>query len=84
MTIHIALELDEAQKAELERIARHEDITFDALMTRLAKERLEYDAWFRAEVEKGIDSAARGELLDHDEVFRGIEALLAARESDAA
>jgi predicted transcriptional regulator len=84
MTIHVSLELDEAQRAELERIARHEDITFDALMTRLAKQRLEYDAWFRAEVQKGIDSVARGEVLDHEEVFRGIEALLATRDSDAA
>jgi predicted transcriptional regulator len=74
MTVHTTLELDEAQQAELERIARHEDISLDALMTRLAKERLEYDAWFRAEVQKGLDSLARGEKIPHEEAVARMRA----------
>lgn len=34
---------------------------------------LAYDDWFVAEVEKGLDQAARGELLEHDEVVQRIE-----------
>ena len=32
-------------------------------------ERLAYDRWFRAAVQEGRASAARGELYDQDEVF---------------
>lgn len=34
---------------------------------------LEYDARFIEAVEKGRDSARRGDLLDHDEVVERIE-----------
>ena len=34
--------------------------------------------WIRAEVQKGVDSAGRGELLPADEVFNRLEAKYAA------
>jgi predicted transcriptional regulator len=84
MTVHVSLDLDEAQKAELDRIARHENITFDALMTRLVEQRLEHERWFAAEVQKGIDDARAGRLIDHDKAVADIEAHMARSEAKRA
>ena len=84
MTVHVSFDLDEAQKAELERIARHENITLQALMARLVEQRLEYERWFEAEVQKGIDDARAGRLTDHDEAVAEIEAHMAQREAKRA
>ena len=40
---------------------------------------LDYENWFRGEVRRGIESADRGELVPHDEVFRKIREKSAAR-----
>ena len=32
-----------------------------------------YDAWFLAEVEKGLAEAERGELIDHEDVVKLME-----------
>jgi predicted transcriptional regulator len=42
---------------------------------------LEHDSWFRQEVEKGQAQAARGELIDHDEVVKRIEKRLQEKQS---
>ncbi len=34
---------------------------------------LDYDAWFIAQVEEGLAEAARGQLLEHEEVVERIE-----------
>jgi len=39
----------------------------------------EYEAWFLEEVEKGLEAARRGELIDHEEVMRRIEKLIEKR-----
>jgi hypothetical protein len=41
----------------------------------------EYEAWFLEEVEKGLESARRGELIDHEEVMRGIEKRIQERKA---
>ena len=44
-----------------------------------------YDAWFVAEVEKGIKSAREEPLVDHEDVARQIRSIIAkAREENAA
>jgi predicted transcriptional regulator len=42
---------------------------------------LDHDEWFRREVEKGQAQAARGELIDHDEVVRRIEKHIQEKQS---
>jgi len=74
MTVHVSFDIDEAQKAELERIARHENITLQALMARLVEQRLEYDVWFKAGVQSGLDSLARGDSIPHDEAIARMRA----------
>jgi predicted transcriptional regulator len=42
---------------------------------------LEHDAWFNDEVAKGQAQAARGELIDHEEVVARIEKRLQDKQS---
>jgi len=68
MTRHVTVELTEAQAAVLDSEAAREAKPIEAIVTDLIQRQVEYDAWFRAEVQKGIDAADRGELLPHEEV----------------
>lgn len=68
MTRHVTIELSEAQAAVLESEAAREDRSVEDVVAGLIQRQVEYDAWFRAEVQKGIDSADRGELISHEEV----------------
>jgi predicted transcriptional regulator len=44
---------------------------------------LDHDAWFIQEVEKGQSQAAKGELIDHDELVARIEKRLQAKQSSS-
>jgi predicted transcriptional regulator len=41
---------------------------------------LDHDVWFRQEVEKGLAQAARGELVDHEDVVERIEKRIQAKQ----
>ncbi|MFI4973024.1 MAG: hypothetical protein ACHP84_00625 [Caulobacterales bacterium] len=84
MTVHVSFDLDDAQKAELDRIARHENISFEALMARLVEQRLDHERWFASEVQKGVDDARGGRLIDHAEGVADVKAHMARREAGRA
>ena len=42
---------------------------------------LDHDAWFIQEVEKGLSQAAKGDLVEHDEVVARIEKRLKDKQS---
>jgi predicted transcriptional regulator len=42
---------------------------------------LDHDAWFVHEVEKGLSQAAKGDLIEHDEVVTRIEKRLKDKQS---
>jgi predicted transcriptional regulator len=42
---------------------------------------LDHDTWFVQEVEKGISQAAKGDLIEHDEVVARIEKRLNDKQS---
>jgi len=54
-------------------------------MEAIAQEAIErvvdYDGWFIREVEKGLASADRGDLLTHEEVGARLERLLAEKQA---
>lgn len=51
------------------------------LIAREAIERfVEYDDWFVREVERGIASAAQGQMLSHEEVGERLEELIRRRQ----
>lgn len=68
MTRHVTVELTEAQAAVLDSEAAREAKPIEAVVADLIQRQVEYDAWFRAEVQKGIDQADRGEGIAHEEV----------------
>jgi predicted transcriptional regulator len=84
MTVHVSIPFDDTEKAELDRIARHQNLTVEALIRRLVEQRFEYEAWFRAEVQKGLDDVAAGRLLSHEEVVARMDALFQELGSDKA
>ena len=68
MTRHVTVELTEAQAAALDSEAAREDRSVEAIVTDLIQRQVEYDTWFRAEVQKGIDDIERGDVFTHEEV----------------
>ncbi len=68
MTKHITVELTEAQDAHLQAEAERQEVSPETLVAALVQRQVEYDIWFRAEVQKGIDAADRGEFISHEEV----------------
>ena len=69
MTRHVTVELTDTQAAVLDFEAAREAKPIEAVVTDLIQRQVDYDAWFRAKVQKGIDAIARGEVLSHDEVI---------------
>jgi predicted transcriptional regulator len=68
MTRHVTIELTEAQAAVLEFEAERESKPVEAIVLDLIQRQVDYDAWFRAKVQEGLDAANRGELIPHEEV----------------
>ena len=63
-------------EAGLERIALNEGRPAQQLVQELVEKFLDYDAWFRGEVEKGIAELDRGESVPHRDVEEHIQPLL--------
>ena len=67
------VQLSPETQAKLARIAAERGRDTQALAQEAIERFVEYDEWFVLEVEKGLASAERGELIDHEEVGRRIE-----------
>jgi predicted transcriptional regulator len=80
MTIELAVILDEEQKSRLDAIAAAREETMAAVLREAVVHYLDYDAWFRAEVQKGVASADQGELRDLEDVMANVERLIASYE----
>ncbi len=72
MEVHFTPE----QEVELSRIAKHEGITTEALITRAADRIIERDAAFRAAVQKGIAEADAGLFIEEEEMNAIFEKML--------
>lgn len=68
MTRHVTVELTDAQAEVLDSEAAREDRPVEAIVAGLIQRQVEYEAWHRAEVQKGIDEADRGELIPHEKI----------------
>ncbi|MDO8379033.1 CopG family ribbon-helix-helix protein [Phenylobacterium sp.] len=69
MTVHVTLELTDEQKARLDDLARLQDSPVEALLMDAVERVLDHDAWFRAEVQKGLDDLREGRTVSHEEVL---------------
>ena len=68
-------------EAKLTRLAAQQGRDTEALAQEAIARFVDYDEWFLREVEKGLASAERGDLLTHEEIGRRLERLIAEKQS---
>ena len=68
-------------QAKLARLAAEQGRNTEALVQEAIARFVDYDEWFIREVEKGLASADRGELLTHDEVGARLEKFIAQKQA---
>jgi predicted transcriptional regulator len=72
MEVHFSPE----QEAQLSQIANYNGTPAEQLVKQAALRMVEEDAEIRAGIQRGIEQADRGELIDHDEVVAYFERLM--------
>jgi len=73
--------LNPDMQAKLARLAAEQGRNTEALVQEAIARFVDYDEWFIREVEKGLASADRGELVTHEEVGAWLEKLIAEKQS---
>ncbi|MDO8799852.1 hypothetical protein [Phenylobacterium sp.] len=84
MSVHVTLELTDDQKTRLDDLARLQDSPVEALLMDAVERVLDHDAWFRAEVQKGLDDLREGRTVSQEEALaenRARRELLQARKA---
>ena len=71
--------LNPDMQAKLARLAAEQGRNTEALVQEAIARLVDYDEWFIREVEKGLASADRGELLTHEDVGARLEKLIAEK-----
>lgn len=61
------------QQAKLTRMAESQGRAAEALVQEAVERLLGFDEWFSSEIDKGMATADRGELVEHVEVRQMIE-----------
>ena len=77
MEVHLTPE----KEALLEQLATRTGKNTVDLVQEAVDRLLDYDAWFIQEVEKGLAQAARGELIEHEDVVARIEKRIETKQS---
>lgn len=77
MEVHLNADV----QAKLSRIAAARGSDAELLAREAIERFVDYDEWFIREVEKGIASADRGELLSHEEVGARLKKRIAEKQS---
>ncbi len=60
-------------EAKLKRVASESGRGPEQLVQEIVQTYLDHDAWFKAEVQKGLAQLDNGEFIGHDEVLARIE-----------
>jgi predicted transcriptional regulator len=68
-------------QAKLTKLAAQRGRDPEMLAQEAIERFVDYDAWFIAEVERGLAQIERGEVLSHDEVGARLEKLLSDKHS---
>jgi predicted transcriptional regulator len=77
MEVHLTPDL----QAKLSRLAAEQGRNREALVQEAIARFVDYDEWFIGEVEKGLASADRGELLTHEEAGARLEKIIAEKQA---
>lgn len=75
------MHLPAAVQDKLSRLASEQGRDTEALALEAIERFVDYDEWFIREVEKGLASAGRSELLTHEEVGARLQRLIAEKQS---
>ena len=75
------MHLNPDMQAKLARLAAEQGRNTEALVQEAIARFVDYDEWFIREVEKGMASADRGELLTHEDVGVRLEKLIAEKQA---
>jgi predicted transcriptional regulator len=70
-------------EGKLTRLASTQGRDASTLVVEAVERLVEYDAWFAAQVDKGLAQIEAGQTLSHEEVGRRLQARLAAKLSAA-
>ena len=84
MSVHVTLELTDDQKRRLDDLALLRDAPVETLLMDAVERVLDHDAWFRAEVQKGLDDLRQGRTISQEEALaesRARRELLQARKA---
>ena len=68
MEVHFKPDIE----AAIVRVAAKNRSNVDEYVQQLVEAYLDHDAWFREKVGEGIAAADRGDLIDHEDVFKQI------------
>jgi predicted transcriptional regulator len=71
MTMDVPLNPD--LQAKLSRLAENQGRASEALVVEAVERMVNYDEWFLREVDKGLEAADRGELVDHADIRKMID-----------
>jgi predicted transcriptional regulator len=69
MEVHFSPEFE----AKLRQVASASGRGAEQLVQEIVQTYMEHDAWFKAEVEKGLAQLDSGQFVEHDEVVARIE-----------
>jgi predicted transcriptional regulator len=73
--------LNPDMQAKLARLAAEQGRNTEALVQEAIARFVDYDEWFIREVERGLASADRGELLTHEDVGARLEKIIAEKQA---
>jgi predicted transcriptional regulator len=68
--------LNEVQHAKLNELAARTGRGTEELVQEAVDRMLDYDQWFKEQVQVGLDQIARGELIDEEEMDARVERML--------
>jgi predicted transcriptional regulator len=68
--------LNEIQHAKLNELAAGTGRGTEELVQEAVDRMLDYDQWFKEQVQVGLDQIARGELIDEEEMDARVERML--------
>ena len=69
MEVHLSPDLE----ARLSQMGAESGRPTEALVEEALERFVDYDAWFRREVQKGLEAADRGEFVEDEEIRRVID-----------
>ncbi len=75
MQTTVSTRFDKDTIERLDELATGSGTTRSALIKEAVAGFLDYEIWFRAEVQKGLDELDRGEWVSHEEVLEDIKKL---------